>query len=384
MNDLDLFEEPAWGGHPDQRRDRRTQATARKKQRRRRLNSRAAVLFSLAFLVAVFGGGGLLGLVALEKRLSTPDYTGQGTGSVTVQIKNGDTGQTIGERLEAADVVKSAKAYVKVAAKEPKSAGIQPGFYAMRKKMSAAAALALLLDPKSRAGSQITIPEGLRAAQIAEQLSKRTGIPRKEFDKVLKNPEALELPSYAKGKVEGYLWPGRYDLDPNGTAESALKAMVDRYKQEAADLDLEAKARAAGLKPHEVMTMASIVQAESGKPSDMRKVAEVIHNRLEKSMLLQMDSTTKYANGTFGIEASAQERASTSPYNTYRARGLPPGPIANPGAAAIQAVLEPTDEGWLFFVTTDPENGITKFARTLAEHNRLVAEYNRNKQNGGG
>lgn len=77
MNDLDLFEEPAWGGHPDQRRDRRTQATARKKQRRRRLNSRAAVLFSLAFLVAVFGGGGLLGLVALEKRLSTPTTPGR-------------------------------------------------------------------------------------------------------------------------------------------------------------------------------------------------------------------------------------------------------------------------------------------------------------------
>ncbi|TNY35339.1 endolytic transglycosylase MltG [Thermomonospora catenispora] len=384
MNDLDLFEEPAWSDQRDRRRGRRAQAAVRKRQRRRKLNSRAAVLFSLAFLVAVFGGGGLIGLAVLDRKLSVPDYSGQGAGSVIVQIKDGDTGWTIGERLEKAGVVKSAKAYVKAAEKEPRSAGIQPGFYTMRKKMSAAAALALLLDPKSRAGNQITIPEGLRAVQVVDQLSKRTGIPRREFHKVLKNPEALELPPYAKGKVEGYLWPGRYDLDPNGTAESVLKAMVDRYKKEVADLDLEAKARAAGLEPHEVMTMASIVQAESGKPSDMPKIAEVIHNRLEKSMLLQMDSTTKYANGTYGIEATAQERASTSPYNTYRVKGLPPGPIANPGADAIRAVLEPTDDGWLFFVTTDPEKGVTKFARTLAEHNRLVAEYNRNKRNGGG
>lgn len=384
MNDLDLFEEPAWNDRPDRQRGRRAQAVARKRQRRRKINGRAAVLFSLAFLVAVFGGGGLIGLAVLDRKLSVPDYSGEGSGSVIVQIKDGDSGQTIGKRLEAADVVKSAKAYVKAAAKEPRSATIQPGFYTMRKKMSATAALALLLDPKSRAGNQITIPEGLRAVQVVEQLSKRTGIPRKEFDRVLKNPEALELPSYAKGRVEGYLWPGRYDLDPNGTAESVLKAMVDRYKQKAADLDLEAKARAAGFRPHEVMTMASIVQAESGKPSDMPKVSEVIHNRLEKSMLLQMDSTTKYANGTYGIEATARERASTSPYNTYRVKGLPPGPIANPGEEAIQAVLEPTNEGWLFFVTTDPEKGITKFARTLDEHNKLVAEYNRNKRNGGG
>ncbi|ACY97703.1 MULTISPECIES: endolytic transglycosylase MltG [Thermomonospora] len=371
-------------GHYDEQYERQAQTAARKRQRRRKINSRAAVMFSLAFLVAVFGGGGLLGLLALEKRLAVPDYTGQGTGRVTVQIKEGDTGQVIAERLVAAGVIKSSKAYRKVADKDPRAASIQPGFYAMRKKMSAAAALALLLDPKSRAGTQITIPEGLRVTKVIELLSDKTGIPKRDFHAVVKNPRGLPLPPYAGGKVEGYLWPGRYDLDPNGNAESILKMMVERFNKAADDLDLEARAKEARMKPGTVITMASIIQAESGKSSDMPKISEVIFNRIKKGMLLQMDSTTKYANGTFGIEATGEERASNSPYNTYRHRGMPPGAICNPGAEAIEAVFAPSNDGWLYFVTTDPEKGITEFSRTQEEHDRLVAKYNRNKQNGGG
>ncbi|SEG89357.1 UPF0755 protein [Thermomonospora echinospora] len=378
-----LFEEQYEDEPDEERPTRKGKASVRKRQRKRKASSRAAVMFSLAFLVAVFGGGGLLGLVALEKRLSTPDYSGQGSGQVTVQIKDGDTGQLIGQRLEAADVVKSSKAYVRAATKEPRSASIQPGFYAMRKKMSAAAALGLLLDPKSRASSQITIPEGLRVSQTIERLSKKTGIPVKDFEAVVEDPKGLGLPSYAKGQVEGYLWPGRYDLDPNAGAEATLKTMVDRFKQNAEDLDLENRAKEAGMKPGTAIAMASIIQAESGKPSDMPKISEVIYNRLKRRMQLQMDSTVMYALKKFGIEASHEELNTQSPYNTYRNHGLPPGAISSPGAKAIEAVFKPSKDGWLFFVTTNPEEGLTEFSKTQEEHDRLVDKYNRNKQNGG-
>lgn len=387
MSNLDLFEEPAREGHiAGEQLGRRAQRSARKRQRRRRMTGRAAVLFALAFLVAVVGGGGLIGFVALNKFLSTPDYKGQGTGTVTVQVRDGDFGETIGKRLKTADVVKSSKAYVNAAKKEPKANSIQPGFYKMRKQMSGAAALALLLDPKSRSGNQITLPEGLRVSQTLQQLSKKTGIPVKEFQAAAKSTSGLGLPAYAKGKLEGYLYPGRYDLDPNATPKAMLKMMVARFNQAADNVDLVDAAKRIGKTPDQVLTMASIIQAESGKPEDMPKISRVIYNRLGKNMQLQMDSTVMYQLGKFGIAATAKELSTPGPYNTYRNRGLPPGPISNPGEKAIDAVFKPKAGPWIYFVTTDPGRGITEFAVTQAEHDRLAAKLNnylRQHPNGG-
>ncbi|GLW66995.1 ABC transporter substrate-binding protein [Actinomadura rubrobrunea] len=393
MSDLDLFSDPygerpyGHSGYDDSGRDgrqgpppsRRDRRNARKRQRRKRRNGRAAVLFALAFLVAVVGTGGVLGLAWLDHRLHPPDYEGQGTGSVTVQIKEGDSGAVIGATLEEHGVVKSSRAFVKAYGREPRASSIQPGFYQMRKRMSSAAAMALLLDPKSRASNQITIPEGLRVSQVVQRLARKTGIPESEFTKVVRNPKGLGLPPYAKGKVEGYLFPGRYDLDPNGSAEEILKQMVDRFKQTADRMELEERARRARMNPGSVITMASLIQAESGRPSDMPKISRVIYNRLRhkpEPMFLKFDSTTLYGLNKFGYVASNEDIRSQNPYNTYQHPGLPPGAISNPGESAIEAVFEPEPGDWLFFVTTDPKNRITEYAETEAEFNRLRAKLN--------
>ena len=388
MSDLDLFSDPTRGGHlPSERLGRRDQRAARKRQRRRRRGSHAAAFFALAFLVAVVGGGGLLGYVALRSYMIPPDYTGQGTGEIVVQIKDGDTVQAMGDRLQGAQVVKSSRAFLKVAKDDPRAQSIQPGFYTMRQRMAATAALALLLDPKSRAGNQITIPEGLRTSQIFQALSKKTGIPVREFQQAAKNPRGLGLPSYAKGRVEGYLFPARYDLSPNASAKAVLAMMVDRYKKVAADDDLVARAKLARLSPGTVMTMASLIQAESGRHSDMPKVSRVIYNRLrhDPPMKLAFDSTVLYGLGKFGIVASNQDLQSTSPYNTYKFDGLPPGPISSPGEAAIEAVFSPAEGDWLYFVTTDPKRGVTEFAETQEQFAKLKAKLDRYlAENGGG
>ena len=242
MNDLDLFSDPYGDGRPsDEVYGRREQRRVRKRQKRRRRNGRAAALFAMAFLVAVFGTGGVLGYAWLDNKWHPPDYAGQGSGSVTVQIKKGASGSVIGATLEEHRVVKSARAFVKAYNKETRASSIQPGFYQMRLKMSSAAAMALLLNPKSRAGNQITIPEGRRAAEIYQLLAKKTGISAKEFQNAAKDGKSLGLPPYAKGRVEGYLYPGRYDLDPNGSARQILKQMVDRFNEEASSTDLVAK-----------------------------------------------------------------------------------------------------------------------------------------------
>lgn len=366
MSDLDLFGEPR---HDRGRGGRRAQGQARKRQRRRRRSSRAAIMFALAFLVAVVGGGGLIGYVALHGVMVPPDYSGQGSGEVTVQIKDGDSVSAMANELERQKVVKSARAFLKVARSEPKASSIQPGFYQMRLRMSSSAALSRLLDPQAKAGNQITVPEGLRVSQVIKRLSKQTGIPERDFQRVAARPAGLGLPPYAKGKLEGYLFPGRYDLKPNATARELLAMMVARFKKTADDIDLETRASRAKTTPDKVITMASLVQAESGRPSDMPKISRVIYNRLKRQppLFLKFDSTTLYGLNKFGIVASNEDIRSPSLYNTYNHPGLPPGAISNPGEHAIEAVFKPEKGDWLFFVATDPGRKITEYATTEAE-----------------
>ncbi|QFG26457.1 endolytic transglycosylase MltG [Actinomadura sp. WMMB 499] len=374
MNDLDIFSEPQDGrqGRPANRRDQRR---LRKRQKRRRRNGRAAVFFALAFLVAVFGTAGVLGFAVLDNRLNPPDYDGAGTGDVTVQVKDGASGTVIAAALEEHDVVKSARAFVKVWNAETRSSSIQPGFYQMRTKMSSKAAMAMLLDPKSRAGNQITIPEGRRATETYKLLSDKTGIPVEDFAAAAKNTEELGLPEYAGGRVEGYLFPGRYNLDPNGSAGDILKQMVARFVEYAESSGLESKAEEADLEPGKVITLASLIQAEGGQPSDLPKISRVIYNRIEKGMKLQFDTTVVYALNRRGLTVTEKETLIDHPYNTYKHSGLTPGPISNPGEDAIDAALNPEEGEWLYFVATDPTNKITKFAVTWEEAEKITQEF---------
>lgn len=377
MNDLDLFSDPYGEGPPPDERGggRRDQRRVRRRQKRRRRNGRAAAMFALAFLVAVFGTGGVLGYAWLDNRTHPPDYSGAGSGNVTVQIKDGASGSVIGLTLEKHRVVKSSRAFVKAYNKETRASSIQPGFYQMRRQMSSASAMALLLDPKSRAGNQITIPEGRRAVEVFELLGKKTGISVRDFQAAAKRPQALGLPAYAKGKVEGFLYPGRYDLDPNGTAGQILKQMVARFNQEAESVDLVGKARDAHMNPSTVLTLASLIQAEGGKPSDLPKISRVIYNRVDKGMPLQFDTTVLYALNKRTLTVTNEDLQVDSPYNTYKHKGLPPGPIANPGPDAIEAALAPADGAWLYFIATDPSRKITEFAETDAERGRLERKF---------
>lgn len=376
MNDLDLFPDPYGDGRlPEERLGRHDQRRVRKRQKRRKRSGRAAALFAMAFLVAVFGTGGVLGYAWLDNQWHPPDYPGQGSGKVTIQIKEGASGLVIGATLERHRVVKSARAFVKTYNKETRASGIQPGFYQMRLRMSSAAAMALLLDPKSRAGNQITIPEGRRAVEVFELLAKKTGISVKEFQAAAKRPRDLGLPPYAKGKVEGYLHPGRYDLDPNGSAEQILKQMIERFNREAASVDLVGKARRAHMNPATVITLASLVQAEGGKPSDLPKISRVIYNRVERGMPLQFDTTVLYALNRRTLTVTNEDLKVDSPYNTYTHRGLPPGPISNPGPDAIEAAIAPEDGTWLYFIATDPTNKVTEFATTEQERQAIEKEF---------
>ncbi|WP_329084545.1 endolytic transglycosylase MltG [Streptosporangium sp. NBC_01469] len=222
----------------------------------------------------------------------------------------------------------------------------------------------------------LTVKEGLRLAQILKQLSTATGRPLVEFERAAKDGRALGLPAYAKGALEGFAFPATYEVSPTSSPDELLAAMVTRFNRVAENSNLVDGARRVGRTPLEIMTIASIVQAESTNRRDMPKIARVIYNRLNHTpeMRLQVASPTMYAMNKFGIKASNEDLKSRSRYNTYARLGLPPGPICNPGADAIEAALKPAAGSWLYFVTTDPEKGITKFADSESEFIKLVEE----------
>ena len=350
---------------------------ARRRARSRRSLSCLAVLLALTVLLGGVALVSTVGLHALKERLSPPaDYQGSGTGKVLVQVRPGDAATDMANTLVAKGVVKSREAFTNAARDNPKSVGIQVGFYELKRKMPAKAALGVLLDPQNRIHSVVTIPEGLRTDQIVDVLARKTKFSAKQYRQVLKRPGALGLPAYAHGNPEGYLFPATYELSPDSTPVSILRSMVARYQSAVSDLGLTAKAKALGYSVHDVMTVASIVQAEGRLERDFPKIARVIYNRLEKRKPLELDTTIVYIFKTKGkLTTSDQQRAVDSPYNTYRHAGLPPTPIAAPGDSAIKAALNPTPGPWLYFVTTDPSNGAMSFATSYSAHLKNVARF---------
>jgi UPF0755 protein len=234
----------------------------------------------------------------------------------------------------------------------------------------------VLVNPANMVQSTVTIPEGWALDQIVPQLAKKTDFSAKQYAKVLRKPAPIGLPSYAGGDPEGYLFPATYQIRPNATPSDILTMMVDRHEQAARALELKAGAQRLGMTPHEVMTVASLIQAEARFDKDFAKVGRVIYNRLEEPMALQFDSTVHYAVGRDGkVGTSDDDRDIDSPYNTYKHTGLPPGPIMAPGEKAMRAALNPADGRWLYFVTTNPDTGETKFAESYEKHLENKAEF---------
>lgn len=343
---------------------------------------------SVLVVLAVIGVGGFLlvdsGMDRVRDMFAGPeDYTGEGSGSLVFEVKSGDSSAAIGRNLKAAGVVKSVEAFTEAAAADERSRGIQVGYYEMREQMSAAAALEILVDPANLVQNTVTIPEGLRVPQVVERLAEQTDLRKAAFEKALDRPKAIGLPDFAGGNAEGYLFPATYAFGPNATAVDMLSAMVDRWEQAAEDADLEARAAELGYTPHELMTIASLVESEANRDQDRGKVARVIYNRLETDAtngMLQIDATVNYALGRdLGLALTTEDLQVDSPYNTRRYPGLPPGPIESPGDAAIDAAAHPTEGPWVYYVTVNLDTGETKFTDDYDEFLRFknteLAEY---------
>ncbi|OEJ31150.1 endolytic transglycosylase MltG [Streptomyces subrutilus] len=359
--------------------------------------SGAACLVASLVIMAVLGGGGYYGYTYLKDRFATAeDFAGEGVGeTVDVEIPPGSSLAKMGNILKKHGIVASVEAFTTAANINPKGKSIQAGVYPLKKKMSAAAAVAVMVDPTKL--NVITVPEGKRNVEVYKAIDTRLGKPAGTTEGIAKREaKNLGLPAWAGNNpklidpLEGFLYPARYDISKDSTPESLLKQMVKNASDKYSELGLEGKAKELGLEnPLQVVTVASLVNAEGKNHEDFRKMSEVVYNRLKKTndvtnQKLEFDSTFNYIKGTSDINFSMKEaRSLDNPYNTHFVKGLPPGPIGNPGADALSATLNPDHGGWMFFVSVD---GVTTtFTQTYEEHQTLVAEFleRQKKKNGG-
>jgi UPF0755 protein len=349
-------------------------------------------------VVLVFGGGlggvGYFGYDFYKNRYgSAPDYAGAGTGqNVSVEVPKGSGGAAIGRLLKEAGVVKSVDAFVSAFTSNPDADGIQAGAYILKKEMSAKNAVAMMLDPHSQANVMVT--PGQRNVTVYRNIDAKLGLAEGATRKIAEKQYAsLGLPKWAndnedvKDPLEGFLFPGTYGAAKGMKAETVLKAMVAHANEVYGRYDFVAKAKELKLdSPLEVVTVASLVQAEGKTHDDYRKMAEVVYNRLkttndETNQLLQFDSTFNYLKGESKIHISESEiNSNKDPYNTYTNKGLPPGPIGNPSEDALRATLNPTSSGWIYFVATDGKSN-TEFAKTYAEFKRLKEKFDASSGN---
>jgi UPF0755 protein len=345
-------------------------------------------LIAFLIVVALLGGlgyAGWWGFNWVQDALTTPDYTGEGTGAATVEIRPGQTAADIAQVLYEADVVASPKAFVEAANANPLSVNIQPGFYELPQQMSGANAVEALLDLTNRIVDAVTIPEGLSMFRTFDLLSEELDIPVEDFEAAAEDPEALGVPDFwfnrdddkdAADTLEGFLFPSTYDFPPDATAEQVLEMMVQQFLRVVEDIDFVGTVESErNISPYLALIVASLAEAEAGVPDDLGKVARVAYNRVYTAEIpLQFDVTANYWREVQGEDPKPSGELSQSelndpdsPYNTGNEVGLPLGPINSPGQAALEGAMDPPEGGWLFFVAIDQE-GNSAFAETDAEH----------------
>lgn len=368
----DLFGGDNGAGAPSRRSRSAGRQRAHRERQRRRRRSVWVLVVAIALVAGagyvvysvagdVFRGGG-------SHSAGVTDYPGPGHASVQVVVKSGDTGSMMGQTLVKAGVVASTGAFTKAFAANPDAASIQPGTYNLMLQMRASDAVSALLNPSSRATMRVTIAEGLNASQIYDKINATTLIPVADLKKAAADPTAIGLPAQAKGKVEGWLFPATYDVEPGTSAADVLKQMTTKTVQVLKAHDVPAA------QWETVLNKASIIEREAKLDDDRPKMARAIDNRLTQGMPLQIDATTSYGLGITGAPTVAQTKDLSNKWSTGARTGLPPTPISSPGEKSIEAVLAPATGDWLFWCTVNLQTGETKFSETLAEQNAAEAE----------
>lgn len=338
-----------------------------KKRRRGGCGRSIAIVITFGILLSIAG------MIFLWRALTTP-YKGYEGTSVQVEIRRGRSTGAILRELAEAGVLRDdfvPLLYVKTLRR---GASIKAGVYEFRGEMTATG----VIDKLARGEvllRTVTIREGLDRFAVGKLMSAAGFGSEAEWKKVTSEADFVRDLDPEADSLEGYLFPDTYKLTPGTSAEAIAQMMVANFRKQFGD---ELAYIASGLSVHETVTLASIVETEARLPAERPIVASVYLNRMRKKMRLQADPTVIYAlklAGRWDGNIRRGDLQLDSPYNTYVKAGFPPGPIANPGLASLRAAASPVESDYLYFVSRN--DGSHVFARSLAEHNRNVAQFQR-------
>ena len=311
-------------------------------------------------------------------------FHGDGSGRVVVTIPKGASVSEVGDILGENGVVSSSTLFqIRVTIAGERS-GLYPGRFVLAHDMSYGSAIDALSTAPVKAVATVTIPEGYSRAQTAP-LAKEAGLTGSYMDATVRSKylDPAEYGGKDAKNLEGFLFPDTFELKPHAPAADLVQLQLQDFRRRIKGVDMR-YAKSKNLTVYDVVTIASMVQAESGVPEQDELVAAVIYNRLHEGMPLGIDATTRFATGNYEKPLTESELATDSPYNTRTNSGLPPGPIGNPGLAAIEAAAHPAKVGYLFYVTKPGACNELAFAKTEAEFEADVARYNSAREEAGG
>jgi UPF0755 protein len=314
--------------------------------------------------------GNLLGLAAL---LGAVACSGSGSGSARVVIPQGATMRAAAESLSRQGVIRSPTLFRIYAGVRRSDRGIKAGTYLLRRDAGWSAVLDALRGGKGIV-HVVTVPEGFEVSQIAPLLAAKLGVPADSVQAAVRDTMLLHQFDVPTPTLEGYLFPDTYVFGDGTDARTAVMAMVRRFEQVWRP-EWTARLDTLHLSRHDALTMASIVEREARLPEERPVIAAVYYNRLRAGMLLQADPTVQYALGEHQARLLYKDLEVKSPYNTYKHKGLPPGPIGSPGRASIEAALYPANVPFQYFVALP--DGHHEFRRDLAAHEKAKNEARR-------
>jgi UPF0755 protein len=323
------------------------------------------LLYILLPVLLLVGGAGLW----YRSYLTT---TAPGSGEVIVVIPKGTGVRGIGDLLAANGLLENDVRYLCLVYFSGLKSRLKAGEYSIPFGLTPPEVLQLLATGRTLR-HHVTIPEGADLEQIAALFEKDGWIKRDRFLVLVRDLAFIKKMGVDAPTLEGYLFPETYTLVRYETDESSvIRMMVNRFQQVWKELDVQ---EVHGLNRHQIVTLASIVEKETGASAERPLIARVFFNRLGRKMRLQSDPTVSYGIRDFNGTLTKADLKKETPYNTYVIPALPPGPICSPGRAALEAVLRPADSEALYFVSKN--DGTHIFSTSLADHNRAVQKYQR-------
>ncbi len=332
---------------------------------------RQRLLYRLILFFSVMGVTGIIFIVLLYNYGNTP--ASSSPVEQVVDIKPGMTLRQVSHFLADKKLLDEPGAFVLYTYLQGKQNHIQAGEYRFSPSVPPWKILESLTNGTAILYT-VTIPEGYRITEIAELLEKKGLADKNKFIEETRNKELLDAHQIpAGGSLEGYLYPETYKFSKAVGARKIVQTLVDTFKERVQKPELMQQVKAGKLTFHEIVTLASLIEKETGLGTERKLISSVFHNRLAKKMRLQTDPTVIYAMVNFDGNIRKKDLSIDSPYNTYKYFGLPPGPIASPGLDSIRAALEPDQSDFLYFVSR--KDGSHQFSTNYKDHSRAVQKY---------